>query len=429
MDRFRSRGRAARGRSRRLWWPLSVVAAVVLATGSAAAGSTSGGHHGLHQVRFATFNASLNRAAAGELISDLEGGGDPQAAVIAETIQRVRPDVVLLNEFDHDADGRAAELFQNAYLSVGRNGAEPIRYPYRYTAPVNTGVASGFDLNNDGRVVTEPGAEGYGDDAFGFGEFPGQYGMVVYSRYPIDQSRVRTFRYFRWRDMPGAELPVHPETGEPWYSEAELEELRLSSKSHWDLPILVGRRPVHFLVSHPTPPTFDGDEDRNGLRNHDEIRFWADYIRGGSRSRYIYDDRGRRGGLRPGSDFVVAGDLNADPYDGDSHDKAVRQLLEHPLVDDRFVPASPGALEAARVQGGHNAGHRGHPAHDTADFADAPPEGPGNLRVDHVLPSWGQLVVGGGVFWPRSDDPLSRLTGEYPFPGSDHRMVWLDLIR
>src|SRR5690606_9713190 len=258
-------------------------------------------------------------------------------------------------------------LFQQAYLSVGWNGAKPIHYPYRYTAPVNTGVASGLDLNNDGRVVTEPGQDGYGDDAFGFGAFPGQYGMVVYSKYPIDQSRVRTFRHFRWKDMPGAVLPVDPDTGEPWYSEDELAVLRLSSKSHWDLPILIGRRPVHLLVSPPTPPAFDGDEDRNGRRNHDEIRFWADYIRGGPWSRYIYDDRGRRGGLRPGSDFVLAGDLNADPYDGDSHDHAVRQLLDHPRVDDRFVPASSGAVEAARVQGGVNAEHHGNPAYDTAD--------------------------------------------------------------
>jgi hypothetical protein len=35
---------------------------------------------------------------------------------------------------------------------------------------------------------------------------------------------------------------------------------------------------VHFLVSHSTLPVFDGPEDRNGRRNFDEIRFWADYI-------------------------------------------------------------------------------------------------------------------------------------------------------
>ena len=32
---------------------------------------------------------------------------------------------------------------------------------------------------------------------------------------------------------------------------------RLSSKSHWDVPLSIGGRTVHFLVSHPTPPVFD----------------------------------------------------------------------------------------------------------------------------------------------------------------------------
>lgn len=59
-----------------------------------------------------------------------------------------------------------------------------------------------------------------------------------------------------------------------------LAVLRLSSKSHWDLPDYVGDRVVHVLAAHPTPPVFDGPEDRNGLRNADEIRFWADYVAG-----------------------------------------------------------------------------------------------------------------------------------------------------
>ena len=93
---------------------------------------------------------------------------------------------------------------------------------------------------------------------------------------------------------------------------------RLSSKSHWDVPVEVGGRTVHVLASHPTPPTFDGAEDRNGRRNHDEIRFWADYVRPGAGSGYIYDDAGGTGGLKPGSSFVILGDQNADPLDGDS---------------------------------------------------------------------------------------------------------------
>jgi hypothetical protein len=370
-------------------------------------------------VRFATFNASLNRAREGELVEDLSTPDDPQAQAVAEIVQRTRPDVLLLNEFDFVAGGDAVDLFRDNYLEVPQGGAAPIDYPYAFVAPSNTGVPSGHDLNDDGRV-------GGGDDAYGFGLFPGQYGMVVLSRYPIEADDVRTFQRFRWADMPGALLPDDPGTPEPadWYSPAELRDVRLSSKSHWDVPLRIGRRTVHFLVSHPTPPVFDGAEDRNGRRNHDEIRFWADYVRGPKHSSYVYDDAGRRGGLAPGARFVIAGDQNADPLDGDSVDSAIDQLLDSPRVEDP-LPISAGAVEAARVQGGANDAHRGDPAYDTADFNDRP--APGNLRVDYVLPSKPLKVLGSGVFWPVAEDPLSRLTGSFPFPSSDHRLVWVDL--
>ena len=44
-----------------------------------------------------------------------------------------------------------------------------------------------------------------------------------------------------------------------------------------------------------------------------------------------------------------------------------------------------------------------------------------------MLPDKRLKVKGAGVFWPVPSDPLSRLTGEFPFPSSDHRSVWLDL--
>src|ERR687896_509825 len=361
-------------------------------------------------VRFATFNASLNRNFEGQLIADLSTPGNAQAATVAEIVQRARPEVLLVNEFDFDAAGEAMELFQENYLSVPQNGAAPIEYPYRFQAPSNTGIPSGFDLDNNGSV-------GGPNDAFGFGFFPGQFGMVVYSRYPIDTSGARTFQLFRWKDMPGALLPDDPRTAAPadWYSEEELDVFRLSSKSHWDVPVSVEGRVVHFLVSHPTPPVFDDPPafpagvDFNGRRNHDEIRFWADYISGGREARYIYDDRGKRGGLKRGDLFVIAGDQNSDPFDGDSVPGSAQQLLDHPLVNTTLTPSSPGAVEQAEVQGGANNDHRGNPAFDTADFADVP--GPGNLRADYVLPRRNMKMTDAVVFWPLSSSPLFRLVG------------------
>jgi hypothetical protein len=405
---------------RRLLLVLAICAAVCGAAPAQAAGRSD--------VRFATFNVSLNRPAQGMLREhlaspDVDDVYRRQARNVAEVIQRARPDVVLLNEFDYDPE--AARLFAENFLAVSQNGAPAQRYRYRFIAPSNTGIASGFDLNNNGVTDTTPGDAGYADDSFGFGFFPGQYGMVVYSKYPIDLAAVRRFQLFAWRDMPGNLIPGD------FYAPEEQAVLRLSSKSHWDLPVRIGGRTVHFLVSHPTPPVFDGPEDRNGRRNHDEIRFWADYVTP-SRSSYIYDDAGRRGGLKPGRLFVIAGDQNADPLDGDSYPGAIQQLTEHRLINTRVTPASAGAVEAAAVQGGANLTHRSPPRFDTADFADS---APGNLRADYVLPRVNLKIVGAGVFWPVQADALSRLTGVFDpqwsavggFPTSDHRLVWVDL--
>lgn len=394
-----------------------LVALVVLA--GAGPDDASADRSKKQEVRFATFNASLNRNVEGQLISDLSRPGNDQADAVAEIIQRVRPDVLLINEFDYDARGQAAQLFQDNYLSRGHRGARPIRYRHRYVAPSNTGVPSGYDLDNNGSV-------GGPNDALGFGAFPGQFGMAVYSKHPIERSGIRTFQKFLWKDMPGALLPDDASTPQPrdWYSPQELSVFRLSSKSHWDLPIRVGdRRSVHFLTSHPTPPVFDGPEDRNGRRNHDEIRLFADYITPG-RGRYIYDDRGRRGGLSPSARFVIAGDQNADPFDGDSVPGAIHQLLRNPRIDSTPTPSSPGAVEQSERQGGANASHRGNPAFDTADFAD---RSPGNLRVDYVLPRRGLGTRGSGVFWPLSTDPRFEPVGVFPFPSSDHRLTWVDI--
>ena len=391
---------------------LGCVAAPASATAEPAPPALDSGAFG-SSVRFATFNASLNRSEPGELLADLSTPDNEQAAKVAEVIQRNRPDVLLVNEFDYVPDNAAADAFRDNYLSRSQNGAAPADYPYAFTAPVNTGVPTGFDLDRDGTV-------GGGNDAHGFGDFEGQYGMLVLSKYPIDTAAARTFQNFRWQDMPDALLPDDPDTPEPgdWYSPEALEVLRLSSKSHWDLPVRVGRQDVHFLVSHPTPPSFDGPEDRNGTRNHDEIRFWADYVQP-DKSGYITDDTGQDGGLAPDAEFVIAGDNNSDPLDGDSVPGAADQLLQAPRVRDPR-PGSIGALLAAGQQGGANTGQLGNPLFDTADFND---ETPGNLRVDYVLPSAGLPAWWAEVFWPAAGTELARLNDT-----SDHHLVRVDVL-
>ncbi len=365
-------------------------------------------------LRVATFNASMeggnyvargDTPTGGELAAALASGDHPQLRNVAAIIRRVRPDILLINEFDYTADPTGAiDAFRAGYLEAPRADVAPIAYPHAFTAPVNTGVDSGFDLDRDGV------ASGRGQDAWGYGLYPGQYGMVLLSRYPIDSANARTFQHLPWQAMPGNLLDgLRAPDGSPWYPAEAWARFPLSSKSHWDVPVAIDGATVHVLASHPTPPVFDGPEDRNGRRNHDEIRFWTEYLSGAAGDGWIQDDAGGRGGFR-GDRFVLLGDLNSSPVEGDSRPAAIHGLLTHPAVDASVVPTSAGGA-AARPENPHA------PAHTAA----------WGQRADYVLPSRaGWRVLGGGIFWPAPDEPGAALVADRA-ASSDHRLVWLDL--
>lgn len=367
-------------------------------------------------IRVATYNTSLFRDD-GTLVADLKSGDNEQAQKIAEVIQRVRPDVMLVNEFDYDEAGEAAKLFQEKYLAVSQHGCQPIKFADYYIGPVNTGRPSGIDLDNNGRT-DDP------TDAFGFGRHEGQYGMLVLSRFPLDKEFVRTFQTFLWRNMPDAMLPIDPATGKSYYSDAAKLILRLSSKSFWDVPVKIPSEDsnvpwtLHLLCSHPTPPVFDGREDRNGRRNHDEIRLIADYI-SPDRAEYLVDDAAGHGGLDAKEKFVILGDLNCDPVDGAGVPGAMDQLLKHPRVNSDFAPKSKGGPLTVKKFAEQNADNRGDPNHVTSNFTH---EGHGNLRIDYALPSRNLKIADSGVFWPAPDEP-----GADAIEVTDHRLVWIDI--
>jgi hypothetical protein len=383
-------------------------------------------------VRVAQFNIRDLR------LDEIRDADSPRMREIIEIVQRLDADILLVNELEYDGSrtlaGRVtrpprsgAELARRFAEDLGLDdaGPRPIRYDV-FQAPSNTGIHSGLDLNRDGIVTTEPGSRAYGNDCLGFGEFPGHYAMALFVRegFTIDHDAARTFMTFRWIDLPSALLP--PGDGEfvpedrLWHTPAMLDILPLSSKSHWDVPV---RTPagdvIRILASHPTPPVFDGPEDRNGRRNHDEIRFWAEYIDGAA---FIVDDRGRSGGMPRFASFVIAGDLNADPLRGDSRNNPVQRfILDHPLVDGRFTPLSTFAPP-------------GEPAEATATWG---------KRVDYVQPSADLGVLRGGVYRdhreaPGHPAPPAPPTSPAPptasanppaeaFP-SDHFPVWVEII-
>ncbi len=325
-------------------------------------------------LRVATYSPDLTRKGPGLLLRDLQSGKDKQIAAVLQVIAAADPDILLLTGFDWDHDGLALTAFAEALRGVGAD------YPHRFASRPNSGMATGIDLDGDGRTGTA-------DDAQGFGFFSGEGGMAILSRHPIGP--VTDYGGFLWRDLPGNLIgdAVSPEA-------AEIQ--RLSSVAHWDAVVTVGGDPLHLLAYAATPPVFDGPEDRNGRRNHDETAFWLSHL--------------------PDAPFVVLGDANLDPVDGDGRGAAMRALLDR-VQDPR--PASPGGAVAPRT--GANAAQQGDPALDTADWPDA--DGPGNLRVDYVLPSRRLTVRDAGVVWPAPGDPMAETVSL----ASRHRLVWVDI--
>jgi len=378
-------------------------------------------------VRVATFNVEDLRT------DDLKNPNQPRVKTIVETIQRIHPNILFVNEIAYDEPGSPGyatgderglngQRLADLASKPGVPAVKPIRYR-AFMARSNTGIHSGYDLNHDGVVVdqppTVPGAkpdgspgeqtkEGrdYGNDCWGFGTFPGQYGMalLVDDRLEILTDQVRTFRLLPWDYMPNALMPtVPPEDGAgpdapatAWYEGEVGAKFRLSSKSHWDVPVKLPNGSVlHVLCSHPTPPAFDGPEGRNKRRNHDEIRFWADYISGAA---YIVDDTWHAGGLERDANFVIVGDMNADPDEGSGIHDPIGLVL-----GTRGVGADPHPTSEIEIEG--------LDPDDTSRF---------KLRVDYVLPSAGLGVRRTGVW----REPPS---GGKPAP-SDHFPVWAEVV-
>lgn len=394
---------------------LPVTAGVLLAAASAHAQEAV-------VLRVATFNIEDVRTP------DLKNPDQPRLKRLAEIIQRVRPNVILLNEIAYDQEdapgfakgdtpGQNAARFCDNFLRVAQApDVQPLKFR-AFMAPVNTGQPSGMDLDKNGAVVKTypaPGpsdaagfspehsdaARDYAGDCWGFGTFPGQYAMalLVDERLAIREKDVRTFRLLPWDYVPGAFVPVESDQRTAWYPTEVLEVFRLSSKSHWDVPVeLPGGAVLHFLCSHPTPPAFDGPEKRNARRNHDEIRFWVDYLENAS---YLVDDQSKPGGLPRGASFVILGDLNADPDEGSSFKNPIESMLgATSRVQMSPVPTSPDLVS-------------GLDPDDTAQFG---------LRVDYVLPSRDIKILRSGV-WRQM--PTSGTDSRFP---SDHFPVWVDL--
>jgi hypothetical protein len=304
-------------------------------------------------LRVAFWNADLTRDGPGLLLRDLGKADDPQLDAVVAGVLQTKADVLVLAGIDYDLELRALNGFADRLAGAG------LDYPHRFALPPNAGVPTGLDMDNNGRL-------GEPRDAQGNGRFAGQGGLAILSRLPLGNAQ--DFSGFLWRDLPGALLPPDM-TGE------QLAVQRLASVGHWDVPVrLADGTALHLLIWAATPPVFDGSEDRNGRRNHDEAAFWAQYLAGALPF------------APPNGPLILLGQSNLDPEKGDGRRQAIRGLLDSHLLQDPLAGA-------------------------TADYGGTL----GPLRVDVILPAASLVVTESGTLWP-------------PNPkASRHAPIWVDV--
>lgn len=312
---------------------------------------------GAETIRIATYSPELTRDGPGLLLRDLQRP-DKQIDAVVEVIAHADADILLLTGFDWDYHGEALSAFRDKLAEADA------AYPYFHAGKPNSGMQTGLDLDGDGRLGTP-------DDAQGYGRFMGSRGMALLSRLPLGQ--VQDLTDSLWRDLPDNLMPETPPE--------VMEVQRLSSRAHWQIEVLTPRGPLELLMLSATTPVFDGPEDRNGRRNHDELAFWLKRL--------------------PDTPWVVMGKINLDPEIGEGRRQALEQLLEQ--VND---PQPAGAVAGTA----------------TAEWGTDQNGNPHRQRVDYVLPSAELPVSNAGVLWPEAGSLATAAN-----TASRHYLVWVDI--
>ncbi|MCT4555225.1 MAG: endonuclease/exonuclease/phosphatase family protein [Pelagimonas sp.] len=285
----------------------------------------------------ATYAGDFSRKGPGLLLRELlKEAPLPGTALIAQA----KPDVILLTDFDYDAGLVALGALRD------RLRAQGLDLPHLFATRPNTGMATGRDLDGDGRL-------GGPRDAQGFGYFSGQGGQAVLSRWPL--TLIADHSALLWQDLPGSAIagddPGH-------------DIQRLSSSAHWVLRVDHPNGPLDLLTIAATPPVFDGPEDRNGRRNGDEIRFWQLALQDGLTEVPV----------------ILLGNLNLDPERGEGLRHIARDLLADPRLQDPL------------------------PQRATVKW-----DGPGEMRISYVLPDAALRVEAAGITQPASGAGPHRL--------------------
>lgn len=367
-------------------------------TGGAGGAGASGGDGGSGgqpspSVRVAQYNISLLGSV--KLKTD-----NPQVAAAADVIARFDPDIIAINEIAFDLTGVDPEPgtfsdgMQNGALLAEKLNAVTPGAPYEFHVLTfgNSGVLwEGYDAANHDPYFAERGNGGVG-----------QFNYAVLSRYPILEDDARVIVDVAWDSLPGhvgptmqADIGVAIPPGYPIFA-----------KGLVIVPIDVDGRVLHLVMNHPFPPI---NQPVNPYRHHDELLAM----------KLLLD--GDLPGVEPlpaDARFVIAGDLNVDPDDGDALPGTIEQLFDHPLVVASQPNDGHGTFGNTPEQ---NTQASACPANDGPD-----PSTDRQLQLDYLMPS---TTIGPplatGMFFP---DPVAEPADwQLACMASDHFLLWADL--
>ncbi len=310
----------------------------------------------------ATLHADLIRKGPALLLRDLERGKDKQVAALRMLVKTIQPDILFLTKVDFDLEHRTGSALKEA-----------LGFKHMFTRAPNSMTPTALDLDGDGRA----------GDRQAWVRYAGEGGMLLLSQHPVELAY--HLNDLLWKDAPNAAMPVN-EHGAPFPSAEAQGVQKLVSQGLWIVTVTPEiLPPLTLVLFHNQTPAFDGPEDLNGLRNSAQL---------GLLSAVMDEDYG----TFPKDRFILMGNANLDPNDGDGERAAISALL----ADKRLQDAKP--------------------VSESGDHVTANWEKYGSMRVSYVLPSTDWSIAQAGVVWP-NDGPL-RAAAEQ---ASRHRMVWVDV--
>lgn len=338
----------------------------------------------------------------------------PQVDAAAKIVARFHPDVVCLNEMQFDIanvptsgmpgaksakPGTFSTAESNATRIAARIAAENPEaiYPYALITVGNSGFAW-----SGPRPSTEPGSDWY--SLRGWGEYRGRFNTIVLSKFPIVTDQVRIITDVAWDAIPKNSIAqMKTDTGLDVPAGYPVFEKSLNV-----IPLDIHGKTTYLVMSHPTAPAF---WSINPYRHEDELRALALFLDGqlpGVES------------VPQGSPFVLIGDLNADPEEGDSRPGAIARVLAH----DRLEPWFPEGAGTMGKNPTFNTYVSGCGKGDGSSVGD--PSSRFQMQIDYILPSKEiGRAQGGAVFFPNRAE--SQEDFDLACRASDHMFLYVDL--